>query len=196
MPRNVYAIGAWPKIRLAVLERDEWVCQIQGRHCLKRATEADHIIPIAAGGAWLDMDNLRAACKPCNVGRVGHNHSRRWQSARTYITVVRGGDVQTSAYVQTHCQPSDLIVDIHTLTRTLGDAHAATLARDRLITNLRLGRITNPRAWITTTGDVSQLPSHRVINVGGDTSGGGGPAHTTHTHTHDAAGVVSASRIW
>lgn len=194
MPRSPYAHGSWPRIRLAVLERDGWICQIRGKHCLIRASEADHIIPISQGGAWLDPNNLRAACKPCNTGRVGHQHSRRWQGARTYITVVVGQDA--SHYVQTHSQPNDLIVDTHTLTRTTGDPQAAASMWTHLVNQLRLGLIQNARAWITTTGDASSLPAHRVIKAGDAASGDAAPAHdATHTHLM-AAATAKPSRIW
>lgn len=54
--------GDWKRIRLAVLERDHWLCQI----CRSRqATEVDHIVPRSKGGTD-DMANLQAACDPCN----------------------------------------------------------------------------------------------------------------------------------
>lgn len=54
----------WEAVRLAVLERDNYICQ----HCGKEATEADHIIPKSKGGRD-HMDNLIASCKPCNARR-------------------------------------------------------------------------------------------------------------------------------
>lgn len=195
-PRSPYAHGSWPKIRLAVLERDGWICQIKGKRCLVRATEADHIVPVVNGGSWFDPTNLRAACKPCNTGRVGHQYSRRWQAARTYITVVVGPDAtQLRDYVQTHSQPSDLVVDLTMLTRTTGDPQAGVLTWTRLVTQLRQGQTHNARAWITTTGDPSALPCHRRINLGG-TSSGGSTTGTTRSSEPQAAGAGVASRIW
>lgn len=52
---------AWQKIRLAVLERDHYICA----YCGNEANEADHITPVNAGGKD-EMSNLVAACKPCN----------------------------------------------------------------------------------------------------------------------------------
>lgn len=60
----------WRRTRLFVLDRDGWKCKIRGPKCLDWATEADHIISRADGGALLDPRNLRAACKPCNGGRA------------------------------------------------------------------------------------------------------------------------------
>lgn len=62
------AVRGWPRLRAAVLERDGRVCQIGGAGCLGRATAADHIVPVHAGGSD-DPANLRAACGPCNVRR-------------------------------------------------------------------------------------------------------------------------------
>lgn len=53
--------GEWPTIRLQVLERDNWECQ----YCGAEATAVDHIIARSRGGTN-DMENLVAACKPCN----------------------------------------------------------------------------------------------------------------------------------
>ena len=30
----------WPKVRLEILERDGWLCQIRGPHCTGKATTA------------------------------------------------------------------------------------------------------------------------------------------------------------
>lgn len=55
----------WAKVRLAVLDRAGWRCQLCGRY----GNEADHIVPVHKGGAWWDMANLRCACRTCNIGR-------------------------------------------------------------------------------------------------------------------------------
>ena len=59
----------WQAIRPSILERDGHVCRIAGPRCKTAATEVDHIVPLSEGGARLDPDNLRAACKTCNAGR-------------------------------------------------------------------------------------------------------------------------------
>src|SRR5262245_9072819 len=53
--------GDWAAIRLEVLERDNWLC----RYCGAAANAVDHIIARTRGGTN-DMENLVAACKPCN----------------------------------------------------------------------------------------------------------------------------------
>lgn len=63
---------AWRRLRIVVLNRDSWRCQIpkaDGSLCLAPATHVDHIVPRSKGGAHLDMANLRAACAPCNLSR-------------------------------------------------------------------------------------------------------------------------------
>jgi len=72
--------GPWPKLRLAILQRDRYVCQIRSPVCTKRATEADHIRKIRDGGAWWDMANLRASCRKCNRGWNRHTPkpARNW----------------------------------------------------------------------------------------------------------------------
>ena len=61
--RNTSEEKAW---RAAVLRRAEGVCEIRGPHCTHRATEADHIVNLARGGAPLDLSNGQAACSTCH----------------------------------------------------------------------------------------------------------------------------------
>jgi 5-methylcytosine-specific restriction endonuclease McrA len=61
---------AWRRLRLAVLDRDGWRCQLQGPGCTTVATCVDHVTARADGGDCWDPTNLRAACRPCN-GRGG-----------------------------------------------------------------------------------------------------------------------------
>ena len=69
----------WQKVRLIVLARDAYRCQIRGPRCTERATEADHIVSLAQGGARLDPANLRAACRPCNASAGGTLGAQRKQ---------------------------------------------------------------------------------------------------------------------
>ena len=57
-------------VRPAVLARDGHRCQIGGPGCGGTATQVDHTVPWRVGGAWFDMDNLRAACGTCNSRRA------------------------------------------------------------------------------------------------------------------------------
>lgn len=59
----------WPKVRLQILERDRWLCQIRRPGCTVKATDVDHIIAVAEGGSHRDPRNLRASCQHCNRGR-------------------------------------------------------------------------------------------------------------------------------
>jgi len=61
-PRN---LRAYRKRRLAVLQRDNWVCY----YCGQDATQADHVIPISRGGDPMDLDGMVASCKRCNVSK-------------------------------------------------------------------------------------------------------------------------------
>lgn len=54
---------AW---RLAVLKRDAWVCQLRYEGCAGRATQADHVLATAFGGAEYDLANGQAVCVPCH----------------------------------------------------------------------------------------------------------------------------------
>ena len=60
---------AYRRLRLAILDRDQGLCQIRGPKCTRYATEVDHIVARIDGGPIDDPTNLRAACRACNAGR-------------------------------------------------------------------------------------------------------------------------------
>ena len=71
--RKPWYSGPWQRVRLRVLDRDNYVCQIAGPGCTRNATEVDHILPVAldpTGAGWFDPDNLRATCRTCNLYRL------------------------------------------------------------------------------------------------------------------------------
>lgn len=53
----------WAKIRAAVFERDNYICQYCGRRGVR--LECDHVYPVSRGGSH-DMINLVTACFNCN----------------------------------------------------------------------------------------------------------------------------------
>lgn len=55
----------WRTVRARVLKRDP-ICLLGLPGCTTISTTADHILPVARGGALYDLDNLRGACFPCN----------------------------------------------------------------------------------------------------------------------------------
>jgi len=74
----------WRRLREMVLARDP-VCKnpFQIPNHLEFSTVADHIVPVAKGGAECDLDNLQGLCKSCHdrktaceVGLGGSNVSR------------------------------------------------------------------------------------------------------------------------
>lgn len=74
--REVYN-RRWREVRLHVLERDGYRCQIRGPRCTTWATQVDHIVPWRMGGALYDEANLRACCARCNRDRVSGEPVRR-----------------------------------------------------------------------------------------------------------------------
>jgi 5-methylcytosine-specific restriction endonuclease McrA len=71
MRRPLSAAGgsrAWRRLVAACLARDGYICRLtrDGHPCGAPATTADHVIPRAYGGADR-LDNLQAACIPCNL---------------------------------------------------------------------------------------------------------------------------------
>ena len=85
MASPIYNKKAWRDVRAVVLERDGWVCSVAG--CGKRAEAVDHIVSWRDGGAWYDLENLRAICtfhnsqrvkRPNRVGESKRRTSRDW----------------------------------------------------------------------------------------------------------------------
>ena len=66
MTDRVYATSTWLAVRAEVLRRDRGVCRL----CGAKAQAVDHILPWRDGGAWYDLENLRAVCTKCNSARV------------------------------------------------------------------------------------------------------------------------------
>jgi len=66
---------AWRTLAKRVLKRDQFICH----WCGGLATTADHVVAKADGGTDA-MDNLVAACKPCNDSRGGHTSQERRSS--------------------------------------------------------------------------------------------------------------------
>lgn len=56
------------RTRFKVFKRDEFTCQYCGRKSPEVVLEADHIIPVAAGGCD-DVVNLTTSCWDCNRGK-------------------------------------------------------------------------------------------------------------------------------
>jgi 5-methylcytosine-specific restriction enzyme A len=80
---------AWRRLRLLILDRDRHACQIRGPKCTGAATQVDHVIDRADGGAVFDPRNLRAACSACNGWRAAErtNTMRRYRTGLAeYVT--------------------------------------------------------------------------------------------------------------
>ena len=84
MPSNadLYSTGAWQAVRRYVLQRDHYQCQVHGPRCTQYATDADHVVALADGGAMFDTHNLRASCKRCNGGRAAQRTNAMRRAAR------------------------------------------------------------------------------------------------------------------
>lgn len=60
--------SGWNRLRLAVLERDGWVCSTCGKALEGDDATVDHVIPKAAGGTD-DTSNLVSMCRTCNASK-------------------------------------------------------------------------------------------------------------------------------
>lgn len=59
----VYRDPRWKDLRLKVFSRDGHQCVYCGN---TQNLQADHIIPLAAGGPAFDINNLQTLCRDCN----------------------------------------------------------------------------------------------------------------------------------
>jgi hypothetical protein len=62
----------WREIRLKVLERDGYRCQIRAPKCTARAEVVDHITPARVTGPTFNPAALRASCRSCNNWVAAH----------------------------------------------------------------------------------------------------------------------------
>ena len=62
--------------REAVLRRDRFVCRLRLPGCTGRATEADHVVPVAEGGACYDPANGQGACASCHAVKTAAEAAR------------------------------------------------------------------------------------------------------------------------
>lgn len=173
MARSVYS-GPWPRIRLKILERDGYVCQVRGRKCTHAADQVDHIVPVIKGGSWWDESNLRASCQPCNLDRVDRSGQDRWQRAKTRITLVVGPPGAGKArHVADHRGTDDLVIDYEAMAEAMGGSHGAVMvARNAVLKSLRRGECDARRAWIISANPEAEsvFPFHDrvVIDPGRD----------------------------
>jgi 5-methylcytosine-specific restriction endonuclease McrA len=72
-----------------ILARDSHACQIRGPRCTGVATQVDHVVALADGGAHLDPLNLRAACATCSRGRAGGTTYARAKITQTTTVEAR-----------------------------------------------------------------------------------------------------------
>ena len=75
----------WQALRRFVFERDHYTCVLCGftRGTLDYGLEADHIVPIADGGANLDPMNIRTLCEACHKAVTKEWHKER--AARKWL---------------------------------------------------------------------------------------------------------------
>lgn len=84
MADAVYRSKRWKMVRLEVLERDGWRCQLCGELIDRYATPrspmsatVDHVVAVLDGGSWYNTANLRAAHLVCNSTRANRGRAAR-----------------------------------------------------------------------------------------------------------------------
>lgn len=67
-PRGPRTAGA--RLRFRVFRRDSYTCQYRGRRAPEFPLHVDHIVPWSEGECT-ELENLRTACRECNLGKGG-----------------------------------------------------------------------------------------------------------------------------
>ena len=171
---SLYGTARWRKIRLYVLERDGYECQIHGPTCTLIATLVDHIHPPDKGGAMFDPSNLRAACAGCNNWRAQRpkRKQERWQRSEARIVLVispPGACSWAGDYVNDNLTDCDVVIDYSRIARALGNPDSGTVRRVRnaLLDRMRRGQIEGERVFLTSTNPdaVTLFPHHELVVV-------------------------------
>ena len=66
----------WSRVRLAVLNRDDYQCQRCGGVV---DLEVHHVIPVAQGGEPYGLDNLLTVCAECHLSKHLDPERRAWR---------------------------------------------------------------------------------------------------------------------
>lgn len=164
--------GPWARIRLKILDRDGYVCQVKGPKCTYDATQVDHIIPVTKGGSWWDESNLRASCRKCNLDRVDHSGQDRWRQGKTRITLVVGPPGAGKArHVADHRGQADLVIDYEAMALALGGGESnhgpVMAARNAVLNSIRRGECDARQAWIISANPEAEslFPFHERVVV-------------------------------
>jgi hypothetical protein len=79
-----YKDKRWRAVRLVVLERDGYRCQLRYPKCKGRASHVDHVVDWRDNPALaFEPANLRASCASCNVAQRNRRVAARARGART-----------------------------------------------------------------------------------------------------------------
>ena len=65
---KVRSAARWKRVRRQAIERDGYRCRKCGR--ASGRFEVDHVVPISAGGAAYELDNLQSLCRPCHFAKT------------------------------------------------------------------------------------------------------------------------------
>jgi hypothetical protein len=79
----------WRAVRLRVLERDGYRCQIRGPRCTGGADVVDHVVDARVTGPVFDPENLRAACRSCNTWIAAQRRKRESRAERAPVVHVK-----------------------------------------------------------------------------------------------------------
>jgi len=71
-----YLTPTWKALRLAVLTRDCWRCQICRKIVSGRDAQCDHIRAVQDGGEDT-MENCQTLCAACHARKFWHEHHAR-----------------------------------------------------------------------------------------------------------------------
>lgn len=169
----------WRRLRLEILERDGYRCQVRGARCRGEADEVDHIIPVADGGPIWEPSNLRASCSWCNTWRAQRQKSvDGWRRSKARIVLVVGPiGAGKSTYVKKLASQNDVVIDYDAISKALGpelprghggERHKlVNKLRGSLLTQVRRGEVQADTVWIISCNPNAEqmFPYHEVVVV-------------------------------
>jgi 5-methylcytosine-specific restriction endonuclease McrA len=84
-----YRTAAWQRLRLRVLVRDGYSCQVRGPRCRGHANTVHHVLPSSTHPElFWDPSNLQAACHSCNYGGGARIAAANRRTARAQIAAL------------------------------------------------------------------------------------------------------------
>ena len=159
-----YSGSLWRRIRAEVLARDGGVCQMRETGCLIKADTVDHIVPVAQGGAFYDLGNLRAACKKCNYGagqRLRTKHG--WTINRDKTISVTTDSNQAKRWRDSY--PDGAVFNFLEIRASIGDFGASQQLINYIINMVKATKLrADYILFVVEPHEIYNVPHHHLLD--------------------------------